>query len=66
MNPSCSHFKFNVVNQIFIDQPSSEPKVKVIIPMYEPLEVVECEKRGKTIAEPEELIRITKSNIINS
>ena len=28
--------------------------------MYEPLEVVKCEKCGKVIAEPKELIRIQK------
>ena len=48
------------MNKIFIEQPSSEPKVRVMIPMYEPLEVVKCEKCGKVIAEPKELIRIRK------
>ncbi len=28
--------------------------------MYEPLEVTKCEKCGKVIAEPKELIRIRK------
>ena len=28
---------------------SPEPKVKVLIPMYEPLQVSKCEKRGKII-----------------
>jgi uncharacterized OB-fold protein len=28
--------------------------------MYEPLEVTKCEKCGKVIAEPRELIRIAK------
>ena len=37
-----------------------EPKVRVMIPMYEPLEVVKCEKCRKLIAEPKELIRIEK------
>jgi len=37
-----------------------EPKVKVMIPMYELLETSKCEKCGKTIVEPKELIRITK------
>jgi hypothetical protein len=46
------------VNKIFIEQPSSEPKVRVMIPMYEPLEVSKCEKCGKVMAEPKELIRI--------
>lgn len=30
------------------------PKVKVLIPMYEPLELAKCKKCGKTIAEPKE------------
>jgi len=36
------------VKKIFIEQPSSEPKVKVLIPMYEPLEIVKCKKCGNT------------------
>jgi len=47
------------VDKIFVPQPSLEPKVKVLIPMYEPLEVAKCEKCGKVIAEPKELIRIS-------
>jgi len=35
------------VNKIFLEQPSSEPKVKVMVPMYEPLETSKCEKCGK-------------------
>jgi len=46
------------VNNIFIEQYTVEPKVKVLIPMYEPLETIKCEKCGKVIAEPKELIRI--------
>ena len=34
--------------------------------MYEPLEVVKCDKYGKVIAEPKELIRIVKMNEFNS
>ena len=37
---------------------ASEPKVKVLIPMYEPLEVSKCEKYDKIVAESKELIRI--------
>jgi hypothetical protein len=48
------------IKRIFIEQPSSNPKVKVLIPMYEPLKVVKCKKCGKVTAEPKELIRITK------
>jgi len=50
-------------NKIFLEQPSPEPKVKVMIPMYEPLETSKCEKCGKIIAEPKELIRIQKQKI---
>jgi len=43
-----------------MEQPSSELKVKVFIPVYEPTDVVKCEKCGKIIAKPKELIRIEK------
>jgi hypothetical protein len=48
------------VNKIFVEQTSPEPKVKVMIPMYEPLEVVKCKNCGKVIAKPRELIRMAK------
>jgi len=35
-------------------------EVKVMIPMYEPLETSKCEKCGKIMAKPKELIRIVK------
>jgi len=41
-------------------QKEIEPKVKVMIPIYEPLETSKCEKCGKIIAEPKKLIRIKK------
>jgi len=47
---SCGHWNRVPVNKIFIEQPSSEPKVRVMIPMYAPLGVVKCEKCGKVIA----------------
>jgi len=34
------------VKKIFIEQPSLEPKVKVMIPMYEPLEVFNLRNAG--------------------
>lgn len=48
------------VNKIFTEQNTPESKVKALIPMYEPLEVSRCEKCGKVIAEPKELIRIVR------
>jgi len=58
--PNCGHWNRIPVNKLFIEQPSSEPKVRVMIPMYEPLEVVKCKKCGKIITEPKELIRIVR------
>jgi hypothetical protein len=57
---SCGHWNRIEVNKFFIEQPSSEPKVKVLIPMYEPLKVEVCKKCKTLIAEPKELIRIVK------
>ena len=47
------HWNRVPVNKIFLEQPSPEPKVQVLIPMYEPLEETKCEKW-------EELKRIMK------
>lgn len=58
---NCGHWNRIQVNKIFIEQNSPEPKVKVLVPMYEPSKVVKCRKCGKVIAEPKELIRITKN-----
>lgn len=53
-------FSESRLNKIFLEQPSPEPKAKVLIPMYEPLEVTKCKKCGKVIAHPKELIKIVK------
>lgn len=58
---NCGHWNHVPVNKIFVEQPTSEPKVKAYIPFYEPLEFVKCEKCRKVIAEPKELIRIGKT-----
>ena len=57
---SCGYWNGVPVNRIFIEQNTSEPKIKVYIPVYEPLETVKCQKCGETIAEPRELIRNLK------
>jgi hypothetical protein len=49
------------VTKLFIEQETSEPEVKAIIPYYEPLKVEVCKKCKSVIAEPKELIRIVKS-----
>lgn len=52
---ACGYWNRFEVNKLFIEQPSSEPKVKVLIPMYEPLKTETCKKCGKLKAEPKEL-----------
>jgi len=44
-------------------QKTFDSKVKAYIRVYKPLEVVNCKKCGKVIAEQKELIRIVKSAI---
>jgi len=39
---TCGNWNRILVNKIFIEQPTPEPKVKAYIPMYEPLKVVKC------------------------
>ena len=57
---NCGHWNRVKVNKIFIEQPSSEPKVKVLIPHFNPLKTETCKKCGKVIAQSNELIRIVK------
>jgi len=57
---NCGHWNSVPASKIFVEQSSPEPKVRVMIPMYEPLEVSKCKKCGKVIAEPKELIMIKK------
>jgi hypothetical protein len=56
---NCGYWNRVPVNKVFIEQPTSETKVKAYIPMYEPLEVVKCKRCETVIAEPKVLIRIT-------
>jgi hypothetical protein len=57
---ACGHWNRIEVNKLFIEQETSETKVKAIIPYYEPLKVETCKKCKKIIAEPTELIKIVK------
>lgn len=64
--PNCGHWNRVPVNKIFLEQTSPEPKVKVFIPTYLPLQASKCEKCGEVIAQPKELIKIVKSGSVNS
>jgi RNase P subunit RPR2 len=57
---ACGYWNRFEVNKLFIEEPSSEPKVRVMVPYYEPLKTEICKKCKKVIAEPKELIRIVK------
>jgi DNA-directed RNA polymerase subunit RPC12/RpoP len=61
MRCKCGHWNSVPVKKLFFEQPSPEPKVHVMVPMYKPLHVSKCERCGKTIADPKELIRIVKN-----
>jgi hypothetical protein len=60
--PKCGYWNKIEANKLFIEQETSEPKVKAFIPMYKPLKVETCEKCGQIIAEPTELIRKVQGN----
>jgi hypothetical protein len=57
---ACSYWNRIEVNKLFIEQETSESKVKAIIPYYEPFKTKTCKKCKNVIAEPKELIRIVK------
>jgi len=57
--PYCSHWNSLEVDKIFVEQPSSERKVKVLIPFYKALKIERCSKCNKIIAQPNELIGIS-------
>ena len=58
---ACGYWNRIEVNKLFIEQPSSEPKVKAIIPYYEPLKAEIRKKCKSVIVQPKELIRIISS-----
>jgi hypothetical protein len=58
----CGYWNRVPVNKVLVEQDSPEPKVKVLIPMYLPLQASKCEKCGEVIAQPKELIKIVKLN----
>jgi RNase P subunit RPR2 len=57
---ACGYWNRIEINRLFVEQSGSEPKVKVMIPIYEPLKVEKCRKCGSPIAEPKQLIRIVR------
>jgi len=58
--PTCGWWNSVPVDKIFMEQSTSESKVKAYVVFYKPLEVVNCKKCGRVTAEPKELIRILK------
>jgi RNase P subunit RPR2 len=56
--PKCGYWNRIEANKLFIEQKTTEPKVKAFIPIYKPLKTETCKKCKSVIAEPTELIRI--------
>jgi len=57
----CGYWNRVPVSKVLVEQDSPEPKVKVFIPMYLPLQVFKCEKCGEVIAQPKELITLIQN-----
>ena len=43
------------MDKIFVEQPSPEAKVRVMLLMYDPVKTERCKKCGKILAKPKEL-----------
>jgi hypothetical protein len=61
MTPNCGYRSRVPVDKVFLEQPSPEAKVRVMLPMYEPMKTERCKKCGKLLAKPKESIRIVKN-----
>lgn len=59
---ACGHWNGFEVNKFFVEQETSEPEVKALIPFYRPLRTETCGKCRTVLAEPAELIRIVRKN----
>jgi hypothetical protein len=42
----CGYWNRVPVNKVLVEQDSPEPKVKIMVPMYMPIEVMKCSKCG--------------------
>ena len=62
----CSCGKWNNIHtqKVMIHLDNDEPKMEVFVPAYLPLETQVCSKCKTVVAEPKELIRITKDSKI--
>ena len=57
---ACGFWNRFEVERLVAEQDTSETKAKIVFPLYVTLKLETCKKCGKTIAEPKELVRITK------
>jgi len=60
---SCGEFSEVTVRKAFVEPMNQDPKTKFMVRMYQPIEVTKCKKCGKTVAEPNVLIRITNDTV---
>jgi hypothetical protein len=57
---ACGFWNRFEAERLVAQQDTSEPEAKIVYPVYSPLKLETCKKRGKTIAKPGELIRISR------
>jgi len=57
---TCGSWNRIEVEKVLFEPESSEPKVKIFIPMYLPLKVETCKRCKNVIAQPTEMIQIVK------
>jgi len=62
---NCGEWNRFEVEKLFLEQETSEPKVRAFVKTYLPLKIEYCKKCGKLVAEPKELIRIMKGASLN-
>jgi hypothetical protein len=57
---ACGFWNSFEAERLVAEQDTSEPRAKIVFPIYVPLKLETCGTCGKIIAEPKELIRITR------
>ena len=61
--PRCGYLNTISVRKVFFEPKNPESKVRIMIPMYQPLEMSKCKKCGKILTEPNTFIRIFQGKI---
>jgi len=57
--PKCKTWNWILVNKVFVEPPSSEPKVRSFMVMYQPIKETKCTRCGFMLGNKDELVQIT-------